>query len=66
MPKIKSIKAEYSTSANIRDVWHRVGFTIELELTDDEQSKEKFSEVKTKAWQIVESEVEKQIKDLLA
>ena len=65
MPTIKSITAEYSCSAQIKDTWHRIGFTLTLDLTPDEQTKEAFAEVKKKAWDIVEAEVEKQLGSLV-
>lgn len=61
MAKVKSFKAEFGMSAEIKDVWYKFYSGIELEIEPDDD----VSEVKEKAWNTVTHEVEKQILKVL-
>lgn len=62
MPKVKAIKAEYGASVEIKGVWHKFNFGIELELSENDDS----DIVKEKAWNTCEVEIEKQIQQIIS
>lgn len=62
MAKVKSFKAEYGCSFEFQNTWHKfyAGIEIEMEENDDTEK------VKKMAWNTVENEVEKKIKEVLS
>ena len=60
MAKVKSFRAEYGLSAEIKGIWHKFYSAIEIEPTEGDD----VSELKEKAWNTVISECEKQIDNL--
>ena len=62
MARVKIIGAEYGTSFQIKEVWHKLSFKIETEVGPEED----LSEIKEKTWNTVIVEVEKQINSILS
>lgn len=61
MAKVKSFKAEFGSSAEIKGVWYKFYAGIELEMEPGDDTEE----VKKKAWNTVVHEVEKQLAEVL-
>lgn len=60
MAKVKSFKAEFGTSVEIRGTWYKFNSGIELEVEPNDD----VAEVKERAWNTVIHEVDKQIREL--
>lgn len=61
MAKVKSFKAEFGASAEIKGIWYKFYAGIELEIEPGDNTEE----VKQKAWNTVIHEVEKQMAELV-
>lgn len=61
MAKVSKIEASYGTSAEIKGMWHKFQFSMEIELAEDDNLEEN----KEKLWNTVQFEVEKQVEDLI-
>lgn len=61
MAKVKSFKAEFGTSAEIKGVWYKFNSGIELDIEPGDD----MEDVKNRAWNTVIQEVEKQMNDLV-
>lgn len=61
MAKITSVKAEYGVSMEIRGVWHKVLFAMEVQ----PEKADNVDDVKKKLWNTVEIEIEKQINEII-
>lgn len=57
MAKVKSFKAEFGTSMEIKGMWYKFNSGIELEIEPDDD----VADVKEKAWNTVINEIEKQV-----
>lgn len=61
MPKVKSFKAESGVSLELKGVWYKFYAGIELEIEPDDN----VAEVKRKAWNTVNDEIEKQVQEVV-
>lgn len=61
MAKVKSFRADFGVSAEIKGKWYKFSAGIELEFEPDDKPEE----VKKKAWNTVVTEVEKQVHEVL-
>ena len=61
MAKVKTFKAEYGMSIEIRGVWHKFGCSVEVEAEPDDDP----VKLKEKTWNTVLLEIEKQVKIVL-
>lgn len=61
MAKVKSFKAEFGSSIEIRGTWYKFNSAIELELEPGDDTEQ----VKEKAWNTVVHEVEKQVREVM-
>ena len=61
MAKVTKIEATYGTSAEIKGMWHKFSFSMEVELADDDN----LDENREKLWNTVQLEVEKQVEELI-
>lgn len=61
MAKVKTFKAEFGSSAEIKGVWYKFYSGIELELEPGDDTEE----VKAKAWNTVIHEIEKQMAEVI-
>lgn len=61
MARLKSFRAEYGTSVEVRGAWHKLSCSLEVEFdeTDDSES------VRAKVWNTVYAEIEKQLSELM-
>lgn len=60
MAKVKSFKAEFGSSAEIKGVWYKFYSGIELELEPGDDTED----VKERAWNTVIREIEKQMEEV--
>jgi hypothetical protein len=61
MSKVSKVEATYGTSAEIKGMWHKFSFSMEVELATDDD----LQEVREKLWNTVQIEVEKQVEELI-
>lgn len=61
MAKVKSFKAEYGLSIQIKDNWHKFSCSLETEIEPNDDIKR----VKEMTWNTVIVEIEKQVKEVL-
>lgn len=61
MARVESFEVEYGLSIEHKGVWHRFGCKINTTVEPDDS----LAEVKTKAWNTVYAEVEKQFKNVI-
>ena len=61
MAKIKTFRAEYGTSVEVKGTWHKLNCAVEIEI----EAADNFAEVKEKAWNTVYAELEKQLAELI-
>jgi hypothetical protein len=61
MARVKSFRAEYGTSVEVRGNWHKLNCSIEIEVEPADSTEA----IKERAWNTVYSEIEKQLKELL-
>jgi len=62
MAKVKSFKAEYGCSFEFQNTWHKFYAGIEVEFEDGDDTQK----VKEMAWNTIETEIEKKIKEVLS
>lgn len=62
MSKVVKFSTEYGLSVQIKDIWHKFGCGIEVEIEPNDDVKE----VKERAWNTVIGEVERQMKTVLS
>ena len=61
MARVKSFRAEYGTSIEIKGAWHKLSCSLEVELDESD----KLDDVKRRVWNTVYNEIETQIKDII-
>lgn len=61
MAKVKTVEASYGTSVEFQGVWHKFQFSMALDVEDGDN----VADVKSKLWNTVVLEVQKQIEQLV-
>lgn len=61
MAKVLTFKADYGMSIQIKEIWHKMSCSMEVEI----EPKDELALVKERTWNSVIIEVEKQFKDIL-